>query len=105
MIDLKEVQDRAWANKLAKGFNTTSAETEFVYTYAELAEAFEAYRKSRGNVGEELADVILFVLSLARITGVPDIEAEILRKLDENEGREYRRVGGRNVRVHGGSAP
>ncbi len=99
MIDLKEIQDRAWANKVAKGFNTTNVEREFNYTYAELAEVFESYRKQKGDAGEELADVVLFVLSLAKMLGVEDLEREILRKLDKNDAREYQRVGEHNVQV------
>jgi hypothetical protein len=32
-------------NKVKKGFNTTDVELEFCFTYGELAEAFDAYRK------------------------------------------------------------
>ena len=45
MADLREVQRRAWANKLAKGFNVTDVPMEFGLTMEELAEAFSAWRK------------------------------------------------------------
>jgi len=48
-------------NKLKRGFNTTNVELEFCFTNGELAEAFEAYRKKLPSVGEELADVAIYL--------------------------------------------
>jgi NTP pyrophosphatase (non-canonical NTP hydrolase) len=103
MVELKQLQDRIWANKVSKDFNTTNVEKEFNYTYAELAEAFEAYRKQTGTEGEELADVIIFTLSLAKMLGVDDLEGEIMRKLEKNEQRQYRKVGEHNLKTEGDS--
>ncbi len=99
MIDLKALTDQIWANKQAKGFNTTDIEKEFNYTYAELAEAYEAQRKDTGEVGEELADVIIFTLSLAKMLGVEDLEGEITRKMAMNESRSYKAVGGHHIQL------
>jgi len=97
MIDLAEVTARLWANKEAKGFNTTSIDREFNFAYAELAEAFEAYRNGdKAEFGKELADVMLFVLSLAKFQGV-DMEAEIRAKLERNEQRQYIKRGDFNL--------
>ena len=98
MIDLKQIQDRLWANKVAKGFNTTNIEREFNYTYAELAEAYEAYRKGKDDTDGELADVVLFVLSLAKLLNV-DLEQAIMAKLDKNEARVYTEHNGHHVQV------
>lgn len=98
MIDLKDVQAKAWENKLTKGFNTTNIEKEFNYTYAELAEAYEAYRKQKPDVGEELADVFIFLLCLAKMLDV-DIEQEVVRKIEKNRKRQYKQVAGHNVRI------
>lgn len=98
MIDLQDLQAKIWANKVAKGFNTTSVEKEFNYTYAELAEVYEAYRKQKPDIGEELADVMIFLLGLAKMLEV-DIEREILAKVDKNIARQYRAVNGHNIRV------
>lgn len=103
MIDLKQLQDRVWANKEAKGFNTTDVNKEFAYTYAELAEAFESYRKNKGDVGEELADVMIYLLALAKMLGVKDFEADIMQKIETNEKRTYQKVGDHNVRIEGES--
>ena len=59
----------AWENKVAKGFNTTDVPLEFCLLLGEVAEAFDAWRKDRGTVGEELADVAVFLFSPAAMTG------------------------------------
>jgi NTP pyrophosphatase (non-canonical NTP hydrolase) len=96
---MKELEERVWANKVARGFNTTNIEREFNYTYAELAEAYEAHRKAKPDVGEELADVMLFVVSLARMLDV-DLEQEVAAKLEKNEKRQYVEHNGHHVRVY-----
>jgi len=45
------------------------------------------------NVGEELADVAIYLLGLSEILGV-DLENEIVKKVDKNEKREYQRRDG-----------
>ncbi len=91
MVDLKQLQDQIWANKLAKGFSTTNIEVEFNLTYAELAEAYEAYRKQKSDVGEELADVMIYVLCLAKMLDV-DIETEVQAKIAKNAARTYSKL-------------
>lgn len=87
-LTIREVQRRAYANKVAKGFNTTDVPMEFGLTMEELGEAFSAWRKQRADLGGELADVLIFVAGLAEITGV-DLQAEVGRKLALNEARAY----------------
>jgi NTP pyrophosphatase (non-canonical NTP hydrolase) len=91
-------QQRAWANKVAKGFNTTNVEREFNYTYAELAEAYEAYRKDTGKVAEELADTMIFILSLAKMLHV-DLESAVNAKLATNEQRTYEKQNGHHIKT------
>lgn len=98
MIDFHQITERLWANKVAKGFNTTDIEREFNYTYAELAEAYEAYRKAKPNVAEELADVVLFVMSLAKMLDV-DLESSLLAKMDKNEQRVYTEHNGHHIQL------
>lgn len=71
-----------------KGFNQSDIPMEFSLIYVELAEAFEAYRKRPDSLGQELADVIIFVAGLAEMTGI-DLESEVKSKLAVNEGRTY----------------
>ena len=98
MIDLKQLQGRIYQNKVQKGFNVTDVYREFCYIHGELAEACEAYMQKRDDVGEELADVAIYLLGLAEILGV-DLEREILDKVDKNEGRKYIQENGVNKRI------
>ncbi|MBG0567917.1 hypothetical protein I4J89_41405 [Actinoplanes sp. NEAU-A11] len=85
------MQASAWANKLAKGFNTSDVAVEFGLLYGEIAEAFEAWRHRRTeSLTTELADAAIYLLSLAQMTGV-DLQGAITSKLAVNAGREYRR--------------
>ena len=98
MADLRQLQKRIYDNKVATGFNVTDIYMEFCYTHGELSEAFEAYAKKKDDVGEELADVVIYLLGLAEILGI-DLEKEILSKVEKNEKRQYVRKGETNVRV------
>jgi len=98
MVDLKQLQERIYQNKINKGFNVTDIYKEFCYLYGELNEACEAYMQKRDSVGEELADVAIYLLGLAEILGV-DLEKEILNKTDVIEKRQYIQKDGVNVKV------
>ena len=89
-MHLREVQKRAWENKLAKGFNTTDVPLEFALAHAELSEAFEAARKHPDSLGEELADVLLFLVSIAEMSGV-DLDGAVEAKMTKNLARKYER--------------
>jgi NTP pyrophosphatase (non-canonical NTP hydrolase) len=86
---IRTVQALAWKNKLDKGFNTTDVPLEFCLLQAEVGEAFDAWRKGLPDLGEELADVALFLVSLAEMTGI-DLQDAVERKLAKNAGRTYR---------------
>ena len=98
MIDLKKVQEEIYQNKLDKGFNVTDINKEFCLTYGEMAEAYEAWRKNKDDLGEELADVTIYLLGLSEILNV-DLESEILKKVNKNKHREYKIINGVNTRV------
>ena len=100
MIDLSALQKRVYQNKVNHGFNVTNIPLEFTLTYGELSEAFEAWRKKSDDVGEELADVMIYLMGLAEILGV-DLEVELLRKMEINEQRKYVREEGVLKRVDG----
>lgn len=61
VLDIRSAQKLAWENKLAKGFNTTDVPLEFCLLSGEVAEAFDAWRKGRAQVAEELADTAIFL--------------------------------------------
>lgn len=88
-MDIRSGQKLAWENKNAKGFNTTDIPLEFCLLQGEIAEAFDAWRKGQGNVGEELADVAIYLFSLAQMTGF-DLQDEIEAKISKNASRSYR---------------
>jgi hypothetical protein len=87
-MDFVAAQQAAWANKLAKGFNVTDVPLEFCLLQGEVAEAFHAWQYKAPELGEELADVAIYLLSLAEMTGV-DLDAEVERKLAKNVDRVY----------------
>jgi len=88
MIDFRALQKRVYQNKVNHGFNITDVPLEFTLTFGELAEAFEAWRKKEDSVGEELADVVIYLMGLAEILNV-DLEKELLQKMEINEKRRY----------------
>ena len=98
MIDLKQLQKDIYKNKLNKGFNVTDINKEFCLTYGEMAEAYEAWRKKQTDVGEEIADVLIYLLGLSEILNV-DLENEILKKVNKNKHRQYKIIDGVNTRV------
>ena len=85
-------------NKVNKGFNTTNAEKEFCLLYGEVAEAYEAYRKKKNDLNEELADIAIYLLGLSEMLGF-DLEEEIVKKVEKNKKRVYKKIDGVNVRV------
>ncbi|MEM0350602.1 MAG: MazG nucleotide pyrophosphohydrolase domain-containing protein [Archaeoglobaceae archaeon] len=53
-------------------------EKTMLWIVEEVGELAEAVRKG-GNIGEEIADVLAWVVSLANLCGI-DVEGEILKK-------------------------
>lgn len=92
MIDLLQLQKRVYQNKIAKGFNVTDIYKEFCFIYGELSEACEAYLK-KDDLGEELADVALYLIGLSELLGI-NLEEEIVCKMEKNEKRIYENKNG-----------
>ena len=97
-MNLKKVQKEVWENKVNKGFNTTNVELEFCLLYGEVAEAFDAYRKKKDDLNEELADIAIYLLGISEMLGY-DLEDEIVKKISKNKKRVYKKIDGVNVRV------
>jgi hypothetical protein len=85
-VDLIALQNAIWHNKQVKGFNTVSVPIEFCHLQAEASELFDAWRRTPDAVGEELADVGIFTLSLTRMLRV-DVAA--LQPLTWTSGRVH----------------
>jgi len=92
-MNLQEAQKAVYKNKINKGFNVTDINKEFCLLYGEVAEAYEAWRKKKDDVGEELADIAIYLLGLSEILGI-DLASEIEKKIEINEEREYEIVDG-----------
>ena len=71
---------------------------EFCLIYGEVAEAYEAWRKKKNDLSEELADIAIYLLGLSEILGI-DLENEIQKKVYKNSKREYKVIDGVNTRV------
>ena len=92
-MNVKEMQKQVWDNKLKHGFDTKNVEREFCLMMGEMGEAYEAYIKKHDNLGEELADVAIYLMGLAGMVGL-DLQDEIEKKIEINSKREYVMVNG-----------
>ena len=98
MIDLKKMQKEIYDNKVNKGFNVTDLNKEFCLAYGEMSEAYDAWRKHKDDLGEELADVAIYLLGISEILNI-NLEEEIFKKVNKNKHREYKIINGVNTRV------
>ncbi len=97
-MEMKKIQKEIWLNKINKGFNTTDVNKEFCLLYGEVGEAYEAYRKKKDDLGEELADIAIYLMGLSEMLGF-DLENEIEKKIIKNKNRVYKNIDGVNVRI------
>lgn len=97
-MEMKKIQKEIWLNKINKGFNTTDVNKEFCLLYGEVGEVYEAYRKKKDDLGEELADIAIYLMGLSEMLGF-DLENEIEKKIIKNKNRVYKNIDGVNVRI------
>lgn len=89
MSDIREIQRRVIENKRRRGWNTTDINEEFCHLVTEVGEAYSALDSGdKAEIGEELADVAIYLLGIAEICDV-DLGEHVLKKLEKNEGRVY----------------
>ncbi len=93
MVDITKLQNSVFQNKLSKGFNTSDVGTEFCLLYGEVADAFDAYKKGESGIGEELADIAIYLMGLSQMLGI-NLEEEILKKIAKNKNRRYEVING-----------
>lgn len=98
MIDLKELSEIVYMNKLEKHFNVTDIPMEICYLHGEVSEIWDAYIRKKGSVGEEMADVMIYLLGLSKILNV-DLEKELMQKIEKNRRRVYQMQDGVNRRI------
>lgn len=90
ILDTKKVQMEIIQNKIDHGFNTTDIKFELLLLYGEVNELFQAWLKEDSeNMGEELADVAIFLLGIAEMLD-KDLGVEIIEKMKVNKNRIYR---------------
>ena len=87
-MEINEIQKIIFQNKIDKGFNITDVNKEFCFLYGEVSEAFDAYRKKLDTIGEELADVAIYLFGLSEMLGI-DLYKEIEKKIEINKSRKY----------------
>ncbi len=100
MIDFRQLQKDVYQNKVDKGFNVTDLNMEFCYAYGELGEAYSAWLKKKDDLGEELADVVIFLMGISEIVGL-NLEEEIKHKIKKNKTRIYKNIDGVPFRIKG----
>ena len=88
MVELKELQKAVYQNKVNHGFNVTDISIEFCLANCELGEAYMAWIKKKDDLGEEIADVAIYLLGISEILGI-DLEKEIINKIEKNKKRVY----------------
>ncbi len=98
---LKDVQSYVLKMKTERGFNTTDVFYECCLLAEECGELISAVRKNNkggsvgsgsviGNVGEELADVLIYVSSIANMHNI-DLEQALRDKEEKNKQRVWKR--------------
>ena len=93
MESTREVQKRIYQNKVNHGFNVTDVNLEFCLMMGEVGEAHKAWREKDAGLGSELADVAIYLLGIAEISGI-DLGEEIEKKMQINARRVYKQVDG-----------
>ena len=88
-MDLVEMQEKVWENKLEKGFNTTNVEKEFCLLTSEVGEAYMAYLRNKDELGSELADIGIYLMGLSQMLGY-SLKDEIEKKMAINKNRKYK---------------
>ena len=96
MIDLNQKQKEVMENKQKHGWSVRIPE-EFCYLYGEVGEAYDAWLKKKDDLGGELADVALYLMSIAETLGF-SLEDEIVKKMEINKHRVYKIIDGKEVK-------
>ena len=92
-MNMKEIQKEIWQNKQNKGFNTTDVNKEFCLLYGEVAEAYDAYRKKKDDLNEELADIAEVIDALSEYGGASfEKVIELKNKKAKSNGKFENRI-------------
>lgn len=99
---LQDLQEYVSQTKQERGFNTTDKFFECCLLAEECGELISAVRKNNkggsvgtgsvaGNVAEELADVLIYLCSIANMHGI-DLEQAFRDKEEKNKERVWKRL-------------
>jgi len=89
MLNIKELEKEILDNKIANNFPTNDLIHEFKLLKEEVIEAEEVLNNP-SQLGKELADIVIFVISVSKIQKI-DLEREILSKIKYNKKRTYKK--------------
>ena len=99
-MDFRQLQKEVYQNKINHGFNVTDLNMEFCLAYGELGEAYMAWLKEKDDLGEELADVVIFLMGISEILNI-NLEKEIQNKIKKNAKRKYKIINGVPIKEEG----
>lgn len=99
---LSDLQRYIEEMKAERGFNTTNKMYDCLLLGEEVGELFKAVRKNSNefiaddstasNVADELADCLIFLLSIANMHNI-NLETALRNKEEKNKKRVWRRAG------------
>ena len=96
-MDIKKVQKDVIQNKINHGWAIGNVEREFELLRGEVEEAYEAYKFQKDDLGLELADVAIYLLSISEMLGF-SLDEEIEKKMEINRHRVYKLIDGKYVK-------
>lgn len=99
-MNFKQLQKEVYQNKINHGFNVTDLNMEFCLAYGELGEAYMAWLKNKDDLGEELADVVIFLMGISEILNI-NLGEEIQNKIKKNAKRKYKIINGVPIKEEG----
>ena len=88
MLDIKKLTQEVLDNKIKNRFPTGDLNHEFDLLGKEVTEVGEVLDNPTKLI-KELADVVIFAMSMARIVG-QDLEQAIVDKVEFNKNRTYK---------------
>ena len=88
MVNIKELSLEILENKINNKFPINDLLHEFSLLKKEVIEAEEVLN-DKEKLPAELADIVIFVISIARIQGI-DLEKAIINKVEYNKNRSYK---------------
>lgn len=92
-MNVQQMQDRVYANKIKRGFNTTEVWPEIIHLMEELGELATAFRdENQVEMVDAVGDLIVFGLGLFSIFG-QDAEMVLEKIIINNETRPIRNQG------------